>query len=178
MLRCVALVRTDVSEDLSASFIRVTEWRTRRLLVAASVFPSSSILVTRIKEGLSSSEMSVLTRATRRSIIGRHHSSWSPPWKPQILQDIGYLCILGSKYNICNEIIITVVIMCVVSVSLQTRMGMYRHLITLWRCVIASILIEKSDDSLGRGQLHSIVPVGLCYSALKFYCTVWRTIFS
>jgi hypothetical protein len=46
MLRRVALVRTDVSEELSASFIRV--------LVKASVFPSSPILVTLMKEALRS----------------------------------------------------------------------------------------------------------------------------
>jgi hypothetical protein len=40
----------------------------RRLLVAASVVPSSPILVTLLKEALSSSETSVLTRATRRNI--------------------------------------------------------------------------------------------------------------
>jgi hypothetical protein len=40
----------------------------RRLLVAASVVPSSPILLTLMKEALSSSEMSVLTRATRRNI--------------------------------------------------------------------------------------------------------------
>jgi hypothetical protein len=70
MLHHVALVRTDVSEELSASFIRVTRIdelgttlavtssrRTqRRLLVTASVVPSSSILVTLMKEALSSSE--------------------------------------------------------------------------------------------------------------------------
>jgi hypothetical protein len=39
-----------------------------RLLVAASVVPSSLILVTMMNEALSSSEMSVLTRATRRNI--------------------------------------------------------------------------------------------------------------
>jgi hypothetical protein len=39
----------------------------RRLLVTAKV-PSSSILVTLIKEALSSSETSVLTRTTRRNI--------------------------------------------------------------------------------------------------------------
>jgi hypothetical protein len=40
----------------------------RRLLVTASVVPSSPILVTLIKEALSSSEKSVLTRATWRNI--------------------------------------------------------------------------------------------------------------
>jgi hypothetical protein len=41
----------------------------RRLLVTASAVPSSPILVTLIKEVLSSSEASVLTRATRRNIL-------------------------------------------------------------------------------------------------------------
>jgi hypothetical protein len=40
----------------------------RRLLVTASDVPSSPILVTLMKEALSSSETSVLTRATRRNI--------------------------------------------------------------------------------------------------------------
>jgi hypothetical protein len=53
MLRCVALVRTDSM---------------RRLLVTASVVPSSPILVTLMKEALSSSETSDLTRVTRRHI--------------------------------------------------------------------------------------------------------------
>jgi hypothetical protein len=40
----------------------------RRLLVTASVVPSSPILVTAMKEALRSSETSVLTRATRRNV--------------------------------------------------------------------------------------------------------------
>jgi hypothetical protein len=82
MLRRVALMKTDVSEELSAS-IRVTrigELGTtlavtsnrrklvflrslRRLLVAASVVPSSPILITLMKEALSSSETSVFYKS-------------------------------------------------------------------------------------------------------------------
>jgi hypothetical protein len=68
MLRRVALVRTDVSEELSPSFIRVFLRSVRWLLFTASVVPSSPILVTLMKEVLSSSETSVLTRATLRNI--------------------------------------------------------------------------------------------------------------
>jgi hypothetical protein len=50
LLRRVALVRTDVSEE-----------------PGANVVPSSSILVILMKEAVSSSETSVLTRATRRN---------------------------------------------------------------------------------------------------------------
>jgi hypothetical protein len=93
MLPCVALVRTDVSEERNVSIIRVTridelgstlavtgnrhtlrrnkKWAHivflcsgRRLLVTAN-FLSSQILVTLMKEALSSSETSVLTRTTR-----------------------------------------------------------------------------------------------------------------
>jgi hypothetical protein len=53
MLLRVALVRTDVSEELSTSTIRV---------------PSTPILVTLMKEALSSSKTSVLTRATWHNI--------------------------------------------------------------------------------------------------------------
>jgi hypothetical protein len=96
MLCHVALVRTDVSEERSASIIRVTRigelgttlavtsnrrtlrrdikrylvfhHSVRRLLVTASVVPSSPILVTLMREELSASETSFLTRATRRNI--------------------------------------------------------------------------------------------------------------
>jgi hypothetical protein len=61
MLRRVALARTDVSEELSASIIRVTRIGE---LVKANVVPSSPILATLMMEALSSSETSVLTRAT------------------------------------------------------------------------------------------------------------------
>jgi hypothetical protein len=65
MLHRVALVRTDVSEELRASLTRVTRigelgtilaltsnrrMSVRRLIVTASVFPSSPILVTLIME--------------------------------------------------------------------------------------------------------------------------------
>jgi hypothetical protein len=69
----MALVRTDVSEELSTS-IRVTRItfvflrNVRRLLVTASVVPSSPILVTRMKEAQSSFETSDLTRVTRCNI--------------------------------------------------------------------------------------------------------------
>jgi hypothetical protein len=64
MLCHVALVRTNVSEELSASFIRVTRIGELGTLPVTS----SPILVTLMKEAQSSSETSVLTRATRRNI--------------------------------------------------------------------------------------------------------------
>jgi hypothetical protein len=68
MLRCVALVTTDVSEELRASFQVVFLHSLSRLLVTASVLPSSPILVTLMKKALSSSETPVLARATWRYI--------------------------------------------------------------------------------------------------------------
>jgi hypothetical protein len=65
MLRRVAPVITDVTEERSASITRVT---LRWLLVTSDVAPSSQILVTLVMEALCSSETSVLTKATRRNI--------------------------------------------------------------------------------------------------------------
>jgi hypothetical protein len=68
MLRLVALVRTDVSEEISASIVFLLLRSVRRLLVTDNVVPTSPILVTLMMEALSSSEISIPTRATRRNI--------------------------------------------------------------------------------------------------------------
>jgi hypothetical protein len=100
MLRRVALVGTDVSEE-RGSLIGVTRFgelgttldvtsnrcklrrntSVRRLLVTASVVPSSRIIVTLIKGALCSSETSVLTIAARRNISEDgilHDYNWEP----------------------------------------------------------------------------------------------------
>jgi hypothetical protein len=75
MLRCVALVRTDVSEECIAiigvtrigalgTFLRSV----LRLLFTFNVVPSSLILFAIMMEAIRSSETSVLTRATWRNI--------------------------------------------------------------------------------------------------------------
>jgi sulfur relay (sulfurtransferase) DsrC/TusE family protein len=80
MLRRLALVRTDVWEELNAIIIRMTRKlifflshfeflrSVRRFIITADVVPSSSILVTRMMESQSSSETSAFTRTTRSNI--------------------------------------------------------------------------------------------------------------
>jgi hypothetical protein len=68
----VALVTTDVSDEIVASIIRVeriselgtTQVVTSNLLVTANVVPNSPIVVTLQLEAICSYETSVLTKAT------------------------------------------------------------------------------------------------------------------
>jgi hypothetical protein len=81
MLRRVALVGTDVSEELSATQRNISEdaiLHSHRRENLKSYVPSSPILVTRMLEALSSSETSVLTRETwhnipEGAILHSHH---------------------------------------------------------------------------------------------------------
>jgi hypothetical protein len=96
MLRHVALVKTDVSEEFSASIIRVTRigelgttlavTSNRRTLRRNVISP---ILLPLMKEALSSSETSFLTRAARlnnpEDII--LHSHRSENLKPYITEE-------------------------------------------------------------------------------------------
>jgi hypothetical protein len=77
-LNSMALVRTDVSEERIASFIRVlgvddlattlAVTSKRRLLVIANVVPSSLIIANLMMEALHSYETSIVRKATRLNI--------------------------------------------------------------------------------------------------------------
>jgi hypothetical protein len=68
MLILVALVKADVSEERISSIFGVTRIGVLSLLVTANVAPNSPILVALMMEAIRSSEISVLTRATRLNI--------------------------------------------------------------------------------------------------------------
>jgi hypothetical protein len=85
MLHRVALVRSNVSEERSASIVSMTRIgelgttlavsndrptlrNNTKLLVTVNFLPNSPILVTLLMEALSSFETSVFTRAARRKI--------------------------------------------------------------------------------------------------------------
>jgi hypothetical protein len=106
----VALVRTDVSDELSASFIRVASRSVRRLLVTAGVVPSSPILFTLMKEVLSSSETSVLTRATWRNIP---EDTILPVWK-FVSGNMCLLLLLAWLHLVCLTLQVREVVGCTV----------------------------------------------------------------
>jgi hypothetical protein len=84
ILRRVALVRTDVSEECRASIVYFRS--VLRLPVTANFVPSSSIFFTLVTEALPSIGRQVLTRDSRRNIpedgiLHRHRRENLKPYK-------------------------------------------------------------------------------------------------
>jgi hypothetical protein len=92
----------------------------RRLLVTANVSYSSPILVTLMKEGLSSSETSILTRATEDTILHSHHREN-----------------LKSYNQMRNPFINVLAVLLTFGVSLSTHLRIMRQL--LWRTCTAGL---------------------------------------
>jgi hypothetical protein len=101
MLRRVALVRTDVSEELSASIIRVT-----RIGKLGTTLAVTSNLVTLMMEALSSSESSVITRVTRlnipeHTILHSHRRENLKSYISQFMYDSLYL---SRELWLCGQV--------------------------------------------------------------------------
>jgi hypothetical protein len=129
LLRRVALVRTDVSEERGASFIRVTkigelettqaatsnrrtlrrntndERCVRRLLVTASVVPSSTILVTLMKEA---------QFPPKRRFLQEPHGETSQKTPFFKLHNVCNLRQRSLRIDVCSVLLAVIIILCLV----------------------------------------------------------------